>query len=373
LTGPPAPGDPDRVADAPDDPEAVAHAVGDRESEPAVPPHGDPDGDHSQGAAEIEIDDEEPRAPGLTTFTIEGRTAPALFVVAWLGIILGAGVTFVGLMATPGLPAGILFVSGLAVLSLGMIAAAGSQAIERRTAGWRRYHGPSPLVAFLAVLPLTAFLVVVIGTPLVGFGLPATGPAAALISIVVHALVYLLVIRLVVVGTGSLTWRDLGVVRPNLEAFRDLAWGGLLAFPVLFVTGLVALLLGVFFPIPESPLPPAPDTLGLILNVVTAAIVAPIGEELFFRGFATTAWARTLGPRRAIVRGALFFALVHVLGVGAEGAAEGLGLAAFAFAVRIPVSLALGWVFVRRRTLYAPIALHAVFNAVPVLLLGVAA
>ena len=35
------------------------------------------------------------------------------------------------------------------------------------------------------------------------------------------------------------------------------------------------------------PLPETGDPLGLLANLVTAAILAPIGEELFFRGFLT--------------------------------------------------------------------------------------
>jgi uncharacterized protein len=363
LTGTGSPEDPDRGDASQRDPDAGALST----------PGGDSLDDESStgGQADTPARDQPP-APGLTTFTIEGRTAPALFVVAWLGILLGGGITFVGIFATPGVPGGILFLVGLGLLSFGLVAAAGSQAIERRAAGWRGYSGPSPVLAFLAVLPLTVFLVVLVGTPLVWFGIDPAGPTAVLVSIVVTALAYLLVVRLVVVGTGSLSWRDLGVVRPDGEAVRDLLWGGLLAFPVLLVTGLVGLVLSGFLPIPESPLPPTPDPVGLAMNLVTAAVVAPIGEELFFRGFATSAWARVLGRRRAIVRGAIFFAAVHVLTIGAGGAVEGLGLAAFALAVRIPVALALGWVFLRRRTLYAPIALHAVFNALQVLALGTA-
>jgi membrane protease YdiL (CAAX protease family) len=52
---------------------------------------------------------------------------------------------------------------------------------------------------------------------------------------------------------------------------------------------------------------------------------------------------------------------------------EAARLAVVAFAVRLPVALLLGWVFVRRRTLVAPIALHATYNAIPVLLVALGA
>jgi membrane protease YdiL (CAAX protease family) len=85
-----------------------------------------------------------------------------------------------------------------------------------------------------------------------------------------------------------------------------------------------------------------------VLNLIAGAILAPIGEELFFRGFATTAWVRTLGVTRGIIRGGLFFALIHVLQIQATSVTEGLAVAFIAFAVRVPIGLMLGWVFIRR-------------------------
>ena len=97
-------------------------------------------------------------------------------------------------------------------------------------------------------------------------------------------------------------------------------------------------------------------------------ILAPIGEELFFRGFATTAWVKGLGVARGIVRGGLFFALIHVLQIQASSVTEGFALAFIAFAVRVPIGLMLGWLFIRRDTIWAPIGLHAAFNGILLLL-----
>jgi membrane protease YdiL (CAAX protease family) len=118
-----------------------------------------------------------------------------------------------------------------------------------------------------------------------------------------------------------------------------------------------------------SVLPAAGDGLSLALNLVSAALIAPIGEELFFRGFATTAWARAVGARRAIVRGAVFFAVAHVLTLTDASFAEGAQRALWSFVVLLPAGLALGWVFLSRRSLYAAIGLHATFNALQVIAL----
>ena len=97
--------------------------------------------------------------------------------------------------------------------------------------------------------------------------------------------------------------------------------------------------------------------------MLAAAIIAPIGEEAFFRGFALSAWLRDLGERPALIRSALFFAFVHILNirVSAEQASEGLGQAILEFAVILPLGLALGWLFLRRG-IVASIAGHMAYN-----------
>jgi membrane protease YdiL (CAAX protease family) len=106
----------------------------------------------------------------------------------------------------------------------------------------------------------------------------------------------------------------------------------------------------------------------LLLNLVTAAVLAPIGEEVFYRGFALTAWLRTMDARTAIVRSAVFFAFVHILTLGAGSFEEGASQAVIAFVVRLPIAVALAWTFVRRGSLFAPIGLHAAYNGILMLI-----
>jgi membrane protease YdiL (CAAX protease family) len=165
----------------------------------------------------------------------------------------------------------------------------------------------------------------------------------------------------------------MGVVRPSMGALRDLAAGALLAIPVLVVTLALGAILARFLEPSPSPLPGAADPAGIIANLLSAAILAPIGEELFFRGFATTAWARAAGPTAAIVRGAAFFALAHVVTLVDASFGVGAQRAVFSFLALMPVGLALGWLYLGRRSLYAAIGLHAAFNAIQVLLLAASA
>lgn len=309
------------------------------------------------------------RPPGASVFTIEGRAAPGLYVVGWLATIMGLGILLVGFLASGGPAPVVLSAAGAAILSFGLISAAGSQAIERRARRAAAYVGPSPFLVFAASLPLTIFLVILVIGPAVAIGLDARSPVASLISVLLTAAVYIGLVRLLVVGTGALDWRAMGLGPLRPVVFGELVWGALLALPVVVVTSLLAAILVTLVGVtPDSPLPEPGNTAGLFINLIAASIIAPISEELFYRGFATTAWTRTMGPGRALVRGAVFFALIHVLTIGGTTFGDAAGRALVAFVTRLPVSVALGWVFLRRRSLYASIGLHATFNGLLVIL-----
>ncbi len=312
-------------------------------------------------------------APPLSTFSLEGRAVPGLYLVGWLATLLGAALLFVALMAGRSAASPWLFLAGLVVLGLGLIAAGGSQAIERGRRPELAYRGPSPVLAFVVVVVLTIIGLIVMLGPLSALGLDARSPAATTLNLALTTLLYVAVVRLLVVGPGALGWREMGVVRPNRAAVRELLAGAVLAIPVLGVTLVLGGLLAQFLEPAPSQLPEAGSVQGLLLNLLTAAILAPIGEELFFRGFTTTAWARTWGARSAIARGAVFFALAHVATQLDVSFATGAQRALFSFVALLPVSVTLGWVFLARRSLYAAIGLHGTFNALQVIVLALAA
>jgi membrane protease YdiL (CAAX protease family) len=62
------------------------------------------------------------------------------------------------------------------------------------------------------------------------------------------------------------------------------------------------------------------------------------------------------------------FALAHVISVSGESLPEVGGLIAVGFGTRIPVALALGWLYLRTRSIWAPLGLHMAFNAALLLL-----
>jgi membrane protease YdiL (CAAX protease family) len=333
-------------------------------TEPPTEPGTDPAADCPPAADGPLVPDGVSR-PGVSTFTVEGRAAPGLFVVGWLASLLGLGGIFVGALSGGALTSTVILGVSLVLLTVGLVAAAGSQGLDRRAKEGLPYRGPSPILVFAAAVPISVIAMVIAAIPMSLLGIPVDGPFARTFSVLVQTLVYVGLIRLLVIDAGALSWAEMGVRRPDWAALGEMGSGALWAVPVIVVTIPIALILqGLFAVTPESPLPPAGQTSGFLLNLLAGAILAPLGEELLFRGLATTAWVRGLGARRGIVRGALFFAVVHVLTISGGTAGEALQLAIIGFATRVPVALALGWLFVRRGSIWVPFGLHAAFNAI---------
>ncbi len=91
------------------------------------------------------------------------------------------------------------------------------------------------------------------------------------------------------------------------------------------------------------------------LAALAVVVVAPIAEELFFRGFLYQALRKWRGVPQATVLSALFFALAHghpllILGI-------------------FPLGIILAFLFQRRNSLAATIAAHAFFNGISLIIL----
>jgi membrane protease YdiL (CAAX protease family) len=283
-------------------------------------------------------------------------------------------VVAIAVLSGGGLRATILFMVGMLFLAVGLIAAAGSQGIERRARGTLPYRGPSPFLVFAAAIPVSILAVIVLSIPLVALSIPVDGPLGALLAVSVQAIVYVGLVRLLVVDTGALDWRTMGVVALDRRAIAQMGGGALWAVPVIFVTGIVAQVVLSVFPVtPTSPLPATGTAVGFVLSFVAGALVAPFGEEVMFRSFATTAWVKGMGTRGGLILGSLFFAFAHVVTVSGANAGDAFGLAVVAFVGRIPVAFALGWLFIRRGTIWASFGLHAAFNGLLLVLAEVAA
>ncbi len=304
------------------------------------------------------------RSVGLTTFAIEGRRAPGLFVVGWLSTFVGTGLTVVALLGASGVAGAVLSIAALAALSIGLLLLAGSQTIERRAAG-ATYAGPSPPLIFLAVVATAWLFGYLVGLPLLAVADAVPTPVGDLLAVIVQATVFLGVVRLMVVGPGVLRWSEMGLQRDAASAIRGLLGGAVYAGPVILVTSVVALAAveaaGVT---PPSPLPPTGTAGGFAIHLLAGAVIAPVAEEVLFRGFALTAWRRSVGARAAVIRSSLLFVLAHMLFVGGDTFREAVSIAFVGGVVRIPIAFTLGWLYVRTGSLWGPIGLHAAFNAI---------
>jgi membrane protease YdiL (CAAX protease family) len=305
-----------------------------------------------------------PAPVGLFQFSIEGRRAPALFVTGWVALLVGLGATLVGFLSAQGGGSVLLFGVGMAITSIALFLLGGSQTVERGAAG-RAYAGPSPVLVFVATIVASLTAILVVGTVLELGGAQASRPVGDLLLEIVQTVVFVGVVQLLVVGAGAISWRDMGFVRSAPSVAVALVYGAVLAVPMIFITALVgAALIAIFGVQPSSPLPATGSTTGLVLNLITGAVFAPVAEEVVFRGVAVTAWARELPARSAIVRAAIMFAVAHILTTGGSSFGPAASLAFVSAAARLPIALALGWVYLRSGTIWTSIGMHAAFNAI---------
>lgn len=293
--------------------------------------------------------------------SLEGRPAAGLYLTGWL--LSGLGLALIMLGGFP--DAGMLALVGLPVLMIGLAAAAGYQVVARRRRPPAAYRGPSPLI----VLGLAFLVAVIPAIGLVALGIDYTSAWGVLAVIAVQTAGYLIVGWLAVIRTGALTRTDISLppgATAGTAGAIGLALGVMLPVTLagLVLAGVVGSLLGVDAP----EVLPTPQSAGDLLAVVLAGVIlAPLGEEFFFRGLAMSAWLRDLGPRTALIRGTLLFAAVHVLNVTTSDPSTGVRQSVLVLAVILPVGYALGWLYLRRG-LAASVAGHVAYNGALLLL-----
>ena len=100
-------------------------------------------------------------------------------------------------------------------------------------------------------------------------------------------------------------------------------------------------------------------TLEIVLIFVSVAMLAPLVEEVLYRGMLLPALNRFMGRWPAIVLSAAIFAGVHLIDWQARAAVPGLFL----------IGIVLGWVAMRRGDLSLAIPMHAGINLLAAILL----
>jgi membrane protease YdiL (CAAX protease family) len=325
--------------------------------------------------AEEQPETESPSGPpGGGIFSLEGRRAPGLYLVSWLLSVAGLVLLFlIGPLASAEGARLLLVSAGAVILTLGLAAGCGYQVLERRVRDPDRYRGPSPLLVFLTYFMAFAVIGLVVSPD---GKIDDLDPVVFLTLGSLQTLGYLVIVWLFVVRTGALPWRAMGWPawpdRNPRPVLRAVAEAVVVMVPVTFglaiLGGILARVLQV-----EAPdvLPTPGNPVEALAIAAAAALIMPIGEESFFRGFSLTAWWRDLGPRSALLRSSVFFAFVHAANIRNDFL-QGFLQFVLQTAVILPVGLVLGWLFLRRG-MAASITGHFTYNGLLLVLWLVAA
>ena len=282
-----------------------------------------------------------------------------------IGVILVIGALSAGAVAVQGGsgtvdPAvfGWLAIIGSLLFASGLLYIAVRQLRVRRFLSPERYRGPGVLVLTLLVLVLASILTAPFGSDaaalIMGEGeLTFVGAAVLLVATQVALLLvsWFLVFRPgALEALPSLPGRD-----PAGALLAGLGWG----IPAwlgatLASAAVVWLLESVGFDAEPQAAERAIALVDPWLVVLSVIILAPIAEEVFFRGVVFNAWLREGGRRWAFIGSSALFAFIH--------------LSVVALVPIFLLGLALAWIYQRTGNLLAPIAMHATVNGISVAL-----
>jgi membrane protease YdiL (CAAX protease family) len=240
----------------------------------------------------------------------------------------------------------------------------------RRTGGWVSTASviPADLIGAAMLVLLFAFFLIgnIFATMLMDPDTQAKPPAGATLApALMQVALYLFIAGLINIsmirrGTRLVTF--LGLDKPPLggRAFKG-AVILLASFPVVLLVNFCwqALLAGLGVELKEQDpvafLRESGSPIDIVVVVFLAVIVAPLGEELVFRGYLLPVAKRFIGRWPAILSTGVFFGLIH-----------GNWAAAVALAV-LGVLLALA--YEHTGSLATPIVMHMLFNATTVVIL----
>lgn len=290
----------------------------------------------------------------------------------WPGIVLTAGgaVLFLGAIGAaaavtegylsvddPAIFAWLALIGGAALLA-GLVYIAIRQLRVRRHLPPERYRGPAVFVLVVLVL---AFILV-LSAP---FAEDATaivmgeGDLSVLGSIVLLAAAQvgmLLVSWLLVFRPGALAGLpSLPGSNAGRVVLSGIGWGVLATFGAGLVSNALVYLLDLVG-VDAAP-QTAAQAIALVepwVAVLSIVVLAPIAEEVFFRGVVFNALLREGGRRWAYLGSSALFAIIHFEPV--------------AMLPLFLLGLALAWVYQRSANLLAPIVMHATVNGIAVAL-----
>lgn len=215
------------------------------------------------------------------------------------------------------------------------------------------------LVMLLALIPVTGFLKNYIMQAIAA--LEVTGNSPQTLALFMGAFIQAAVMILAV---SLLTWRkrgtrkDLGLISDDLiyNLFMGVAGGAVLAV-VIWIMGLIVF--WIFGPPPpqdiEKLLTGVKSGGDLLLPFISVAVLAPLSEEIYFRGMVFPVVRARFGPAAGMLLSGLFFGALHmdiyrVLPISAMG-------------------FVLAYFYERTGSLVTPIIAHSAWNSIMLLIL----
>jgi uncharacterized protein len=219
-------------------------------------------------------------------------------------------------------------------------------------------NAPARILGFWATLAVALLAAAVnlaaVSALLVWTGADATGtdPTTAMLPLAVFAAIpQLAVVVLAVRWAGAPVAHYLGLVLPR---GRDLAVGLVVVGVLLALADGLARLAGrdVVSPFQIDSYRAARAAGDLLVLWLAVSVIAPVVEEVTFRGFLYRGWAGALGPGGAVVATSLLWALLHVQ------------YDAFDIAQIFVLGLALGWIRWRSGSTVLTILLHMLNNVI---------
>jgi membrane protease YdiL (CAAX protease family) len=158
--------------------------------------------------------------------------------------------------------------------------------------------------------------------------------------------------RVMGVPTRDRWWAEIG----RSVGFGLLLYPGIVFGVGLLVSVVLSALSGEQAQAPEQ-VPSGLTAAGVVLTIVYAIVIAPLHEELFFRGILFRGARDRYGLGAGLIASGLGFALIHYLEAAWQDTLLLMGVMFFN-------GVALAWWYDRRRVLVAPVVAHMVFNVI---------
>lgn len=188
---------------------------------------------------------------------------------------------------------------------------------DDRTDGpkWSLWDVLLVLVLLFCIIPVSWATRNLVKQAISAVGLPGTGMGGLFLFVgtLVQAMIMVLAVVFLTRRKGA-TVKDLGLVRPHVKngILLGLAGGLALGIGVVGVGALISMITG----------PPPPQDVerllaglksgkDILLPFISVSILAPISEELYFRGMAYPVIRNRFGPVLAMVISATFFGALH--------------------------------------------------------------